>query len=254
MNLIVCMKQTFDTEEKIVLEGLRVSEENVQFVINPYDEFAIEEAIRLREEHGGEVTVITVGPDRVEKALRTALAMGADKAIHIYDECLSGDEFVLSKVLTEVIRPLEYDMILAGNFAIDSGSGQVAIRLAEHLDLLHIGSVTHLHIEGDQIVTKRDVEGETEGIRASLPVLITTQQGLNEPRYPSLQGIMKAKKKPLERLMISDINLDKAWVSQTSVIDVFLPLKKEQGRVLKGSMKEQAEELVSLLRYEVKVV
>ncbi len=254
MNIVVCMKQTFDTEEKIVLEGLQVSEARAEFVINPYDEYAIEEAIRLAEEHGGEVTVVTIGPDRAEKALRTALAMGADRAVHVNDDALFGDEQVLSKALAEAIRPRPYDLILAGNFAVDGGSGQVAIRLAEELDLPHIGSVTQLRIDGGEVVARRDAEGETVSVRAALPALITAQQGLNEPRYPSLPGIMKAKKKPLERLTASDIRLGEAGDSPTVVTDRFLPAKREAGRMLQGSIPEQAEQLARLLRDEAKVV
>ncbi|SDK53360.1 electron transfer flavoprotein subunit beta/FixA family protein, partial [Aneurinibacillus migulanus] len=133
MNILVCLKQTFDTEEKIVLENGAISEDGVEFIMNPYDEYAVEEAITLRDEHGGEVTVITVGPERAESALRTALAMGADKAVIVDDEDIETDEYSIAKILAAVIKDREYDIILGGNMAVDNGSGQVGPRLAEEL-------------------------------------------------------------------------------------------------------------------------
>ncbi|SDI30107.1 electron transfer flavoprotein subunit beta/FixA family protein, partial [Aneurinibacillus migulanus] len=130
MNILVLIKQTFDTEEKIVLENDAVSEDGVEFIMNPYDEYAVEEAITLRDEHGGEVTVITVGPERAESALRTALAMGADKAVIVDDEDIETDEYSIAKILAAVIKDREYDIILGGNMAVDNGSGQVGPRLA----------------------------------------------------------------------------------------------------------------------------
>src|SRR5690606_32530605 len=130
MNILVCLKQTFDTEERITIEDGQISDDGVEFVINPYDEYAVEEAIRLRDEHGGEVTVITVGPDRAEQALRTAMAMGADKGIIVDDEDLEdADEYSIAKVLAAVIDDLEYDIILGGYMAVDDGSAQVGPRL-----------------------------------------------------------------------------------------------------------------------------
>lgn len=254
MNLIVCVKQTFDTEEKIVIDGLRVSEENVQFVMNPYDEYAVEEALRLRDQFGGEVTVVTVGPERAEQVLRTALAMGADRAIHVVHEEAFPDEAVLSAMLAKVIDPLPYDMILAGNFSVDNGSGQVAIRLAELLDLPHIGSVTALRVEGSEVAAVRDAEGGSEEIRAALPVLITAQQGLNEPRYPSMAGIIKARKKTVERLTAADLGMGEAPAPKTLVTALSLPPKKAAGIMLEGSVEKQVRQLSDLLRNEAKVV
>ena len=136
MNILVCMKQTFDTEERIVLKDGEISEDGVEFVINPYDEYAIEEAIKLKEKHGGEVTVITVGPERAEQALRTAMAMGADKGVIVDSEDLEdADEYTIAKVLAEVIKEREYDIILCGYMAVDDGSAQVGPRLAELLGI-----------------------------------------------------------------------------------------------------------------------
>lgn len=255
MDILVCLKQTFDTEEKIDIENGEISEDGVEFVINPYDEYAVEEAIKLKEEHGGEVTVISVGPDRAESALRTALAMGADKAVLVEDDEIEGDEYTISHVLAAVVKDHSFDIILGGYMAVDDGSAQVGPRLAELLDIPHISTITKLEIDGDQVTVEKDVEGDTEYIEAKLPVLVTAQQGLNEPRYPSLPGIMKAKKKPLERLDEDDLDLDLDDIAgKTEVLDQFLPPEKKAGKVLEGEVEDQVKELVDLLHNEAKVI
>lgn len=257
MDMVVCMKQTFDTEEKIEIAEGQIQEDGVEFVINPYDEYAIEQAIQLKEEHGGEVTVISYGPDRVESALRTTLAMGADRAILIEEEdSLSADESTVSKILAGVIKDRSFDLILAGNFAVDSSSGQVAIRLAEELDIDHVGSVTGLQVSAQGGVSvERDVEGDLMMIESKLPLVMTCQQGLNEPRYPSLPGIMKAKKKPLERVRLEELGIDPAGVkAKSTVVDQFLPPKKKAGKILEGDTEEQVKALSHLLREEAKII
>ncbi|WP_045522050.1 electron transfer flavoprotein subunit beta/FixA family protein [Neobacillus niacini] len=254
MNILVLMKQTFDTEEKIVLQNGTISEDGVNFIINPYDEYAIEEAIKLREEHDGEVTVITIGPERAENALRTALAMGADKAVIVDSEDIDLDEFSAAKILTAVIKEREFDIILGGNVAVDYGSGQVGPRLAEELNIPQVTTITKLDINGTKAIIERDVEGDKEVVEVSLPVLVTAQQGLNEPRYPSLPGIMKAKKKPIERLEIDDLNIEDDAEAKTTVTETFFPQKKEAGRILNGDIKDQVAELAALLRSEAKVI
>ena len=254
MNILVLVKQTFDTEEKIVIKNGTISEDGVEFILNPYDEYAVEEAIKIKEESGAEVTVLTVGPDRSENVLRTALAMGADKAVIVeLDEEV--DEYTLSKYIVAAIKDQPFDLILGGNMAVDSGSGQVAIRVAEELEIPHVSTITGLTLEGNKATVERDVEGDVEIVEVNLPFLATTQQGLNEPRYPSLPGIMKAKKKPLERLSVEDLELSDVDVTvRTSVQDQYLPPKKQAGKVLEGEIGQQAQELIQLLRSEAKVI
>jgi electron transfer flavoprotein beta subunit len=255
MNILVVLKQTFDTEEKIVIQDGKISEDGVEFIINPYDEYAVEEAIKLKEELGGEVTVVTIGPDRAESALRTALAMGADKAILVNDESLFGDEFTTAKVLAAVAKKVGFDIILGGQMSVDSGAGQGGPRLAEELGINHVSTAVKLEVNGSTVRVERDVEGDLEVVETTLPVLITAQQGLNEPRYPSLPGIMKAKKKPLERLSADDLGLSSQDVrAKTEIVDQFLPPKKQAGRILSGDLTAQVSELVQLLRNEAKVI
>ena len=254
MNILVLVKQTFDTEEKLVIENGTISEDGVEFILNPYDEYAVEEAVKIKEESGAEVTVLTLGPDRSENVLRTALAMGADKAVIVeLDEEV--DEYTLSKYIVAAIKDQPFDLILGGNMAVDSGSGQVAIRVAEELKIPHVSTITGLTLEGNKATVERDVEGDVEIVEVNLPFLATTQQGLNEPRYPSLPGIMKAKKKPLERLSVEDLELSDVDVTvRTSVQDQYLPPKKQGGKILDGEIGQQAQELIQLLRNEAKVI
>ncbi|KIL45237.1 electron transfer flavoprotein subunit beta/FixA family protein [Jeotgalibacillus soli] len=257
MNIYVVMKRTFDTEEKIVIKNGVIEEGDAKYIINPYDEYAIEEAILLKEKHDGEITVVTVGGEDAEKELRTALAMGADKAflLNTEDDLEDGDEYTTAKVLAHFFKKNEFDIILAGNVAIDGGSGQVGPRLAELLDISYVTTITKMEIDGQKVTIERDVEGDVEVIETSLPILVTAQQGLNEPRYPSLPGIMKAKKKPLEELELDDLDLDKEDVeAKSKVVEIYLPPKKEAGKVLEGEVQDQVKELVNLLKTDAKVI
>ncbi|ALC84797.1 MULTISPECIES: electron transfer flavoprotein subunit beta/FixA family protein [Bacillaceae] len=257
MNIYVLVKRTFDTEEKIVVNGGKIQEDGAEFIINPYDEYAIEEAIQVRDAHGGEVTVLTMGGEDAEKQLRTALAMGADKAVLINteDDVEELDQFTSAYIISEYLKDKNPDLILAGNVAIDGGSGQVGPRVAELLGINYVTTITNLEIDGTTVTIKRDVEGDTEVLETSLPLLVTAQQGLNEPRYPSLPGIMKAKKKPLEELELDDLDIDEDDVeAKTETIEIYLPPKKEAGKILEGDLADQVKELVHLLHSEAKVI
>ena len=256
MNIFVLMKRTFDTEEKIVLNNGEIDECGVEFIINPYDEYAIEEAIQLRDAHGGEITVVTVGSQDSEKELRTALAMGADQAVLIDTEDLEElDQDGTAKILSAYLKDKNADVILAGNVAVDGGSGQVGPRVAEMLGIPQVTTITKLTIDGGKAVVVRDVEGDEETLEVSLPLLVTAQQGLNEPRYPSLPGIMKAKKKPLTTLELDDLDLEEEDVeAKIEKVEIYLPPKKQQGKVLAGELNSQVQQLVSLLKSEAKVI
>ncbi|RFA34963.1 electron transfer flavoprotein subunit beta [Virgibacillus dokdonensis] len=257
MEIYVLLKKTFDTEEKINVSNGRIEDEGAEFIINPYDEYAVEEAIKQRDEHGGEVTVVTIGDEDSEKQLRTALAMGVDKAVLINteDDVEDGDQYTTAKILEAFFGDKEPDLILAGNVAIDEASGQVGPRLADALGIPYVTTITDLKVSGDTATVEKDVEGDVEIVETTLPLLVTCQQGLNEPRYPSLPGIMKAKKKPLEELEIDDLDLDEDDVeAKTKTVDIFLPPEKEAGKVLEGEPQEQVKELVTLLKTEAKVL
>lgn len=255
MNICVLLKQTFDTEERIVLQDGRIAEDGVKYVINPYDEYAVEEAIRLKERHGGTVVAVSAGPERAAEALRTALAMGADEAVLLDGDRIGEDEAAVAKALAAYAGPKGFDLILAGNFSIDNGSGQVAVRLAERLGIPHVSSIVKLTVSGDKAEALRDAEGDTETVEVRLPALFTAQQGLNEPRYPSLPGIMKAKKKPFERVGLEELGLTEADLAPRATRErLSLPPERKAGQVLKGDPAELAARLVGLLRSEAKVL
>jgi len=257
MNIYVLVKRTFDTEEKIVVSGGKIQEDGAEFIINPYDEYAIEEAIQKRDAFGGKVTVITIGGEDAEKQLRTALAMGADEAVLINteDDLDELDQYSSAYILAEYLKDKEADLILAGNVAIDGGSGQVGPRLADLLGINYVTTITSLEIDGTTVNIVRDIEGDSEVLETSLPLLVTAQQGLNEPRYPSLPGIMKAKKKPLEELELDDLDIDEDDVElKVETVEIYLPPQKAAGRVLEGDLSGQVKELVSLLHNEAKVI
>ncbi|MDA8440932.1 MAG: electron transfer flavoprotein subunit beta/FixA family protein [Peptococcaceae bacterium] len=260
MNIVVWLRQTFDTEAKIVLDSEgKIDPSGVSLIINPYDEFAIEEGIKLKEQFGGEVTVVALGGSHVSEALRCALAMGADKAVALQESALEGsDEFVTANVLAEVIKTLPYDIILTGRVAIDEQSSQVAIRLAEILGVDSVSSVLSLEINENVAIVTHDIDGGYEVIEVTLPAVLTAQKGLNEPRYPSVAGIMKAKKKELKILSLADLGISPAAIGQTGakmkLASFSLPPQRQAGRRIFGEPEQTAAELVQVLLAEAKVI
>lgn len=254
MMVYVLLKQTFDTEEKVILQDGKISEEGVRFIINPYDEYAVEEAIRIKEKLGGTVIVISVGPDRCAEALRAALAMGADEAVLIHQSEGTSDEYCVSNLLAAYFTDQDYDLILGGNFSVDNGAGQVAIRLAELLGIPHVASITKLSVDNNKLATvERDAEGDLEQLEVELPALFTAQQGLNEPRYPSLPGIMKAKKKPFLHIQHTELELSEEQIKEKITrVNLQLPPARVSGRILEGDLTSQVAELVQCLHLKSK--
>lgn len=257
MNIVVYIKQTFDTEAKIVLDGNgKIDANGVNLIVNPYDEFAIEEGLRLKEKLGGEVTVVTLGGASAQAALRTALAMGADKAVLVSDPALeNSDEFTNAEILAKAVSQIPYDIILTGRIAVDDGASQIAVRLGESLNIPSISSVLKLEVEGTQVTATKDIDGGTEVIEAALPVVISAQKGLNEPRYPSVAGIMKAKKKPLKTMSLADLGFSAGDIAPKMIVTKYsLPEARQGGKVIPGEAAQAAQELARLLREEAKVL
>lgn len=270
-KMVVLLKQTFDTEEKIIVTPQGVDESEAKFVINPYDEYALEEAIRIKERMGGEVIVISCGSERSQEALRTALAVGADEAIRLDADGLPEDGCAVAEALSTVIGPLAPDLLLAGLFAVDTGSGSVALQVAERLGLPHASAAVKLTVGTAQelglshpfpaeryALVERDAEGDTETVAVPLPALITAQQGLNEPRYPSLPGIMKAKRKPLRTITLQQLGLGAASGAESSArtrqTALYPPPPRGAGKRIGGTPEEQAAELLHLLLTEAKAL
>ncbi|MBI4495847.1 MAG: electron transfer flavoprotein subunit beta/FixA family protein [Deltaproteobacteria bacterium] len=263
MNVIVCLKQVPDTETliKIKADGSGIATEDIKYVMNPYCEFGVEEALRIKEKHGGQVALVSLGPARVLEALRTGLAMGADRAIHLNDPAFEGgDGLATARALAAAIRKESFDLILCGKQAVDDDLAQVGPALAEFLDLPHVTLITKLEIMPDQKKARveREVEGGREVVEVGLPALFTCQKGLNEPRYASLPGIMKAKKKEVRLVQPADLNLPAdqlgAAGSRSRTLRYIPPASRPPGKVLSGEVLEAAQILVRLLRQEAKVI
>ncbi|MGH7752415.1 MAG: electron transfer flavoprotein subunit beta/FixA family protein, partial [Gemmatimonadales bacterium] len=201
MKVAVCIKRVPDSETrvKIAPDGKSLDESGVKFVMNPYDEFAVEEALRLKEKAGsGEVVVVSLGPDAAQETIRTALAMGADRGVLLNVDRIPLDGFEVAKTLAAELKPGGFDLILFGKMAIDDYNHQVGPMVAELLGVPCVTTVEHLHWEDGRGTAEREIEGGMEVVEFSLPAVLSTDKGLNEPRYPALKGIMAAKKKPLE--------------------------------------------------------
>jgi len=257
MNIVVYLKQTFDTEAKIVLNSSgKIDSTGVNLVINPYDEYAIEEALKLKEKFGGEVTLVSVGNERVQEALRTALAMGCDQAILVNDPGLDNpDEWVKAEVLAKAVSTIPYDIILGGRIAVDDGSSQVAVRLADALNIPSVTSIIKLEVEDNKATVTREIDGGTAVLEISLPAVLTAQKGLNIPRYPSMMGIMKAKKKELKVMSLADIGISTADLpGKMNTLDYSLPKARKGGIKITGEAADAARELARILREEAKVI
>jgi electron transfer flavoprotein beta subunit len=262
MNTIVCLKEVPDTETRIEVRDGAVAEEGIQYVVNPYDEFALEEALQWQEKHGGKVTLVSLGPERARESILKGLAMGADEVYHLSDEAfLGGDAYATAKALAAAIRTLgEYDVIFCGKQAVDEDNAAVGIMLAEMLDLPHVSVVSKFEIadDGKSARAERDIEGGKEVIELPLPAVVTAQKGLNEPRYPSFRGIRPARKKPFTQWAVADVGLDAGDVgaagTRLEVVEVSPPPERPPGRIVEGEPPEAAKEVVRLLRDEAKVI
>lgn len=264
MKILVLVKQVPDstTAIRIRADHEDIERAGVKMVVNPFDEFAIELAVRLRESRQDveQITALTVGPAAAAEALRTALAVGCDDAIHLLDEKFERlDELQTAALIAAVVRPAGYDLILRGKQEIDLDSGQIGPALAELLDLPHVGAVTGLEWgpDGRTFTVRRRIEGADEVFRGSLPALLTIEKGLVEMRYPSLPNLMKAKKKPVRAVSAAEVPGFPEIVSRlggTEIHRLEPPPQRPPGKVLRGEPAEVVRELVRLLREEAKVI
>jgi electron transfer flavoprotein beta subunit len=260
VDIVVLLKQVPATESLIQVaeDGVSIKTDEIKWVINPYDEFAVEEALRIREAQGGTVTILSVGPDKAVEAIRTALAMGADKGILVNDPAAIGlGALATARILAAALQQLSWEMIIAGQRAVDRDQFQVGPAVAEYLDIPNVSLVIKAEVDGGTVRCHRTIEGGTVVAESELPVLLTTQRGLNEPRYASLPGIMKAKKKPLETKSLADLQIDPAALEQPKVrITTLLPPpERAGGRIIEGeTAAEKAAALVKALHEEAKVI
>lgn len=248
MKIVVCVNHVPDTETKIKIgpDALSIDKAGVNFMLNPYDEFAVEEGLRLREKFSGDVTVISLGPDTHKETLRKALAMGVDKAVLLKDDTVR-DSFGVAYALAEEIKTLSPDIVLFGKQSIDYDNGQVGTLVAELLGMPSVGVVVKLTIEEKTVTCEREIEGGHETVRTVLPCIIQAQRGLNEPRYPSLKGIMAAKTKPIQEKPAAPAE------ARVYTMAMRKPDAKSAGKIV-GTDASAVPELVRLLHEEAKVI
>ena len=259
MRIVVCVAQVPDTETRIRVapEGNNIVEQDVNWIVSPYDEFAIEEALRIKERKGGDVVLVSLGPDRVQSALRTGLAMGADSAVHVKDPAFdAADALATARGLAAAIRTLApFDLVLTGQQGVGGDHSQVPGLLAELLDLPQVTVAVKVEILDGRATVEREIEGARETWETSLPAVISAQKGLNEPRYASLKGIMAAKKKPIDVKDAAALGLDPGALGpKTRVLALELPPARPPVRMIEGDPDTQARELIRLLHEEAKVI
>jgi electron transfer flavoprotein beta subunit len=253
------LKQVPDTETQIKVnpDKTGIVTDGIKYIINPYDEFSVEEALRLKEKFkAGEVVILSIGPDRATEAIRTALAMGADRAIHVNDPALNqADPYTAAQALAAAAKQVDYEIIFCGQRAIDDDFGEVGPILAELLGLPQVTFVTKVTVADDKnsAIIEKDVEGGKEVVEVPLPCVVTSQKGLNEPRYASLPGIMKAKKKPIDAKTVSDLGLSVESKLESGAYS--MPPERVAGKKYEGlEPADAAKIVVQALRNEAKVI
>lgn len=260
MNIFVCVKRVPDTESKIRIDhkSNRIIEEGLNFVLSPYDEYAVEEALQIREAKGGKVTVFSLGPDVARATLKKALAMGADEAVLIKDELPETyDGLRVAKIFVRAFEQKypEFDLILFGKQAMGSDNAQVPAMVAELLGLPQVNVITKLVIEGNSATAHREIEGASEIVTLPLPAVLSAQKGLNEPRYETLKGIMMAKRKEIPVISLADLGFGADELSpQMDLVKMESPPPREAGRVIEVEPQEAAKKLVDFLHNDAKVI
>jgi electron transfer flavoprotein beta subunit len=259
MKILVAIKQVPDTATQVKIAGDAKSIETagITWIVSPYDEFAVEEALRIKEKRGqGEVVAVTVGPERAKEALRSCLAMGADRAVHVNDPALANaDTLATARALAAVIKQEQPGLVLVGRQAIDDDMGAVGAQVAEVLDWPCAYWIMEETIDGDGKTVKaaRQVEGGLEVFEVPLPCVLAAQKGLNEPRYPTLKGIMGAKKKEIKDLKAGDLGLA-STTPELSVTALEALPARPPGRIIPGEVKDAVKELVRALREDAKAI
>jgi electron transfer flavoprotein beta subunit len=240
MNIVVCVKQVPDTaaERKLKSGDSTLDRDAVDGLINELDEYAIEEALLLQEAHGGEVTVLTMGPEKASESIRKALSMGADKAVHLVDDALAGsDALATSYALAQVLKNIGFDLVVVGAESTDARMGAMAAMLAERLGVRQLSLASKVEIDGQQVKIHRQSEDGYHVVEGSLPAVIGVVEKINEPRYPSFKGIMAAKKKPVTTMTLADAGIDASAVglanAATEVVDFAERPPRQAGTIVK---------------------
>jgi len=256
MNIVVCLKQVPGTTEvRIDPQTNTLVRQGIENIINPFDTYAVEEAVRLKEKHGGKVTVITMGPPQADAALREAVSLGADEAVLLSDRAFAGaDTWATAYTLSRAILKIkEFDLVICGRQTIDGDTGQVGPELAEMLEMPFVAYVSQIEeIKEKYLRLRRMVEEGHEVLETTLPAVITVAKEINVPRLPSLRGIMKSKSVKIDTWGVSELAADPAMVglagSSTQVVKIFFPRRATRAEVLSGSLEQQVDTLVDRLK------
>jgi electron transfer flavoprotein beta subunit len=253
MKIAVCIKQvpTREWQPRLTDDKTWIREQDASYEMNEPDAYALEEALRLREKHGGEVVVCSAGPTRVQQVIREALARGADRALHVEDPSLgAADAFVTADALAAAMRDEQFDLVLTGLQSDDQGHAQMGVVLAERLAIPHSTIIMDVQVDGASVKVKRELEGGWfQWITLPLPALLTIQSGINQLRYATLKGIMAAKKKEIRK-----VALPAGLQPVQQIVSLSLPSKSKQTQMISGSTNEAAKELVRRLRDEARVL
>jgi len=257
MDIIVCVKhvpETAEAEVTINETGKRIKTQDLVFDINEWDDYALEEAVLIKEKHGGSITAITMGPEDADETLRKCLARGADKAIRLTDKAFEGsDAFATAKILHKAIQNLPFDLILTGAQAGDDGYAQVGAILAELLGIPHATMVKKVDVKEGLVRVNRELEGGLEQVmEIKMPVVLAIQTGINEPRYVSIMGVRKAREKELKVLSLADLGLEEEEVGESgswiTIEKMFLPPVEKEAEILTGGPDEVAAKIVETLK------
>lgn len=258
MEIIVLLKQVPATESFISIaeDGVTIDTKDLKWVINPYDELAVEEALRIRQAVGGKVTIVSLGPAKAVEAIRTALAMGADTGVRIDPGDLVPDGLGSARILAAALKDMPYDLIICGHRAVDDDNHQVGTAVAEFLSIPHISMVIKEEVKENIICCTTTIEGGTMELEAPLPALITTQRGLNEPRYASLPGIMKAKRKAITTRSVTDLGIDsQELIPKITISALKQPMERKSSQIIEGeSVEAKVTELIRRLRDDARVL
>jgi electron transfer flavoprotein beta subunit len=254
VNIIVCIKQVPAKDAPLSIAGNWIRESDIGFEMNEPDSYALEEALRLKEKHGGEVIALSMGPERVKQTIKEALAKGADRAIHITDDNFAQlDPLGSSKFLAAAIKQQKHDLVLTGLQSDDHGFGQTGVLLAGVLDVPHATIIMAIEVDGQKLKLKRELEaGWFQHIECPLPAVLTIQSGINKVRYATLKGIMAAKKKEITTITRESLGVS---VEPTQRVEkIYVPTKTKKTEFLTGTPKEVAGKLVEKLRFEARVI
>lgn len=256
MKIVVCVKQVPDTETRIRIAEGKVVESDVNWIVSPFDEFALEEALKIKEAKGGEVVLLSLGPERVVSALRNGLAMGADSAVHLKDPRFDqADTLGIAHALAAAVKALEPDLVLTGQQGVGGDNSQIPGLLAEILDWPQVTVAVKVEVQDGKAVVEREIEGAHETWETTLPAVLSAQKGLNEPRYASLKGIMSAKKKMIETKDAASLGLAaEVLAPKTRIVAMEMPAARGAVKMIEGDPETQSRELLRLLHEEAKVI